>query len=636
MFAARFDPTKPLVRTEEKKVILDSVLPAKRTNEVLDSSPTDDEQDGASEKEENTGEETEGESSTNESGEIHLENMGEDDMSGDDDESDKHASVLNRFHNTLKMQDTQLNEDYDHEESDGEENSRHDSSHHLVPIPQPKKVRNLTLNSQEARTQEMAVAWHDFVKVVYDPSMVKAFKSYGHFLDSAILANLEAQLLQSTFPVQTAILDALLPSLFFQQANSKSCFPKKVGDVLVNASTGSGKTLAYCLPVVQSLFRRTVNRLRCLILVPTKILISQVYQTMIKLTRGTSLIVAMSKLENSLKEEHKKFESQEPDILIITPGRLVDHLELRSFNVKNLKFLVLDEADRLLNQSFQNWCSVLITHLKREKPNGAAKNVVKMVFSATLTSNTEKLHNLNLNKPRLFLMDTVKLYHLPRLLQEYNFSIPSAKNFAKPLYALRLIISMSKEPFRVLMFVRSNQASMRLAALFEIMMQTPLGSARKIKISSINSNNSKGHNRKLIQAFASANANESAQGAQVMICTDLMSRGVDISKVSHVVNYDLPISSQQYVHRCGRTARAHESGIAINLLVGKGERKFWEDQINVDLSRDVDGCQVRSTNERDNDNEILSLSKEDEQVYRNCLGSLKSVAFTSEHNSAKT
>nr|CAI6713992.1 CMF_HP1_G0048680.mRNA.1.CDS.1 [Saccharomyces cerevisiae] len=141
--------------------------------------------------------------------------------------------------------------------------------------------------------------------------------------------------------------DSILPVLNFTLNVSKRNFTRRIGDILVNAATGSGKTLAYSIPIVQTLFKRQINRLRCIIIVPTKLLINQVYTTLTKLTQGTSLIVSIAKLENSLKDEHKKLSNLEPDILITTPGRLVDHLNMKSINLKNLKFLIIDEADRL-------------------------------------------------------------------------------------------------------------------------------------------------------------------------------------------------------------------------------------------------------------------------------------------------
>ena len=191
--------------------------------------------------------------------------------------------------------------------------------------------------------------------------------------------------------------------------------------------------MAYSIPIVQTLFKRQINRLRCIIIVPTKLLINQVYTTLTKLTQGTSLIVSIAKLENSLKDEHKKLSNLEPDILITTPGRLVDHLNMKSINLKNLKFLIIDEADRLLNQSFQGWCPKLMSHLKTDKLDTLPGNVIKMIFSATLTTNTEKLNGLNLYKPKLFLKQTDKLYQLPNKLNEFNINIPTAKSVYKPL-----------------------------------------------------------------------------------------------------------------------------------------------------------------------------------------------------------
>ena len=464
----------------------------------------------------------------------------------------------------------------------------------------------------------------------------RPYTSYQDSLEPKLLNNITKYFSNDTFPIQTILLDTLLPVLNFSQRITKKNFTRRVGDILVNASTGSGKTLAYSIPIVQTLSKRSVNKLRALIIVPTKLLIHQVYDTLSKLSQGTSLIISISKLESSLKEEHQKLQNLEPDVLIITPGRLVDHLNMGSISLKNLKMLVLDEADRLLNQSFQNWCFELMNRLKTDKLDQMPGNVIKMVFSATLTTNTQKLHDLNLYSPKLFVMDSVKLYHLPAMLQEFNINIPTAKSLYKPLLLLRLLKEQSTA--RILVFAKSNEASLRLATLLNILINKNmenLSTTKRYEITSINSNNSKSENKKLVATFAAAATDENIN--KILITTDLMSRGVDITNVTDVINYDVPISSQQYVHRCGRTARANTKGNVYNMLVGKGERNFWSQHIDNDVARDVNGFtpklwgvqeEVEQPEEEEEDSKVrtnafLQISKEEDAIYKECLQNLK-------------
>ncbi|CEP61099.1 putative ATP-dependent RNA helicase DBP6 LALA0_S02e06700g [Lachancea lanzarotensis] len=629
MFAARFDPSQVQNLSEPAGVFktqLRPVVPSKRGKESDDESESESESES---KQEDVKESREPDGSGSE---VSLSDVEALEASSDgpepnsDDQissigtvlNDKHSGLYNRFQKTLSLQEKLRSSDLIETE---DEKTEALEQHDLVPIPQPAVVKNTFPSAEAATVMSKSAAWLQTQKVYYDNSMVKPFASYETQLNDKLLANITTKFSDQTFPVQTILLDTVLPKLRFAQSVNKRQFPRRVGDILVNASTGSGKTLAYSIPVVQSLSKRTVNRLRCLIVVPTKILIHQVFETLTKLSQGTSLITGISKLENSLRDEHKKFQNQQPDILIITPGRLVDHLQLNSFDLKNLKFLVLDEADRLLNQSFQNWCSVIMNRLKSDKNERAPVSVIKMVFSATLTTNTEKLHNLELNRPSLFMMDSVKLYHLPKLLQEHNVQIPTAKSFAKPLFLMQLIVALSDNNSRILVFARSNEASLRLATLLQLMSaKRILNTDANLEVTSINSNNTKGLNSKLIKQFAAVGSNKTVK---VLVATDLMSRGIDIDNITNVINYDPPISSQQYVHRCGRTARAQAQGVAFNLLVGKGEQKFWTEHIDSDLSRDADGCHPKSHDEVDALKDILTTSPDVEENYRKCLEQLK-------------
>lgn len=636
MFAVRFDPAKVVATSATKETA--SILPLKRANSLdeQNDSSQDDYEDVNIESEvhkdiilDTSGndfiENEESVDTSDESMEIDL----DDDDSKYDDEilAKKHTSVLSRFQQTITLQDRMLPADLvkNHLEMDGEEEVE---QHPLEQIPQPAIIK--TTHASQIPGEHKSVAWINAKKVHYDNSMVKPFASYSEDLQPRLLHNIEKYFSTNSFPIQTALLDKMLPVLNVSMATTKKHLTRRIGDILVNASTGSGKTLGYSIPIVQALSKRTVNRLRVLIVVPTKLLINQVYETISKLSQGTGLIISMAKLENSVKEEHKKFLQLEPDILIVTPGRLVDHLQMKSVSLKNLMMLVLDEADHLLNQSFQNWFPELTNKLKIDKSDQMPGNVIKMVFSATLTTNTGKLHGLQLYNPHLFMMDSVKLYNLPGRLQEYNIDIPSAKSSYKPLVLLRLLDRLTGA--KILVFAKSNESSLRLASLLNIMIEKGLGKAHDI--ASINSNNTRAENKKMVHEFAVSDA---IIKNRILITTDLMSRGIDIDDITEVINYDLPIASQQYIHRCGRTARAQSEGNAYNLLVGRGERKFWKQHIDEDISRDANGCSPRAWNENSTvqtwdptGNEVsrtqdsmMHVSEQDEEIYRSCLEILK-------------
>lgn len=634
MFAVRFDPNNVVQEVEE--VERSPVLPVKRARAEEDES--EDEEEDADELEaededvkEDEMEVTDKQEDVEESGsssseeEIDENEEGEEEMQETEEVPMKHSSIMSRFNQTLSLQD-KIAEGALSVTDEGELQDEI-PQHALEQIPQPAIVRDEVAN--RTSNEHKSVAWLNASKVHYDSSMIKPFASFADEMQPKLLQNVEKYFSPSSFPIQTALLEDLLPVINFSLVATKKHLTRRVGDVLVNASTGSGKTLAYSIPIVQLLSKRTVNRLRALIIVPTKLLINQVYDTVSKLAQGTGLIISISKLENSLKEEHKKFEQSEPDVLIITPGRLVDHLQMKSISMKNLQILVLDEADHLLNQSFQNWCPELLKQITAAKHDQRPGNVIKMVFSATLTTNTEKLHGLNLNNPKLFITDSVKLYTLPEKLQEYVINIPTSKSLYKPLILLHLLDNLNHA--KILVFVKSNEASLRLASLLNILVDQT--SSQEHVVQTINSNNSRSENKRLVNEFSSV---ECESKNRVLITTDLMSRGIDINDISDVINYDLPISSQQYVHRCGRTARAQSKGNAYNLLVGKGERDFWRAQIDEDMSREVNGLLPKTWGSKDSlpdeDSEsgetdsLLSISSEEEDRYKQSLQLLKEKA----------
>ncbi|GAV53226.1 hypothetical protein ZYGR_0AI05100 [Zygosaccharomyces rouxii] len=604
MFAVRFDPSEAELPKEKP------LVPQKRAAESDDDSDEVQESEDESQEPERQKDESEDESEDKSREKLPEEPEGQEDVQNQDTSdihSKKHDSVISRFQQTLKLQEKLPQANLIDEEKEASDTE----ARPLEQIPQPAKVRNT--HSGEAFEERKSIAWRNTTKVHYDNQMVKPFASYQDQLQPRLLANIQQYFSKDTFPIQTVLLDNTLSLLNFTLGVTKKNLTRRVGDILVNASTGSGKTLAYSIPIIEALSKRTVNKLRVLVIVPTKLLIGQVFDTMSKLAQGTGLIISISKLENSLKEEHQKFMNYEPDILIVTPGRLVDHLQIGSITMKNLMMLVLDEADHLLNQSFQNWSTELMNNIKSHKLDQMPGNVIKMVFSATLTTNTEKLHGLHLYNPKLFVRDSVKLYNLPDKLQEYNVNVPTAKSLYKPLFLLHLLNRLQNA--KALVFVKSNEASLRLAPLLAIMIEKRMGASHNVL--SVNSNNTKSENKRLVHQFATSDTKESNQ---ILITTDLMSRGIDINDITDVINYDPPISSQQYVHRCGRTARALGRGNAHNLLVGKGERKFWT-QIEKDISRNVGYEPIISTEQ---DESIVNVSENENEVYKLCLEILRS------------
>ncbi|XBW35420.1 hypothetical protein QEN19_000986 [Hanseniaspora menglaensis] len=500
-------------------------------------------------------------------------------------ETNKHSSILERFKQTVTMQDSLPEETNLEPENDVE-------LHDLVPIPQPAKVFL-------PRTKQVFLneSWSHLNKIFYNMTAECEWSKFHEqkLINDTLYENIINNMkFEKTMPVQTTIFENYLPMLLKNYSISKSNYTSKSGDVLINSFTGSGKTLAYLIPILEVLMSRRLSKLRCVIVLPTTILIQQVYTTIIKLIKNSDLVVATSKPNStSLKEEIEKFKNLKLDILISTPGRLVDHLNSGSISFQDLKFLVMDESDKLLNQSYQDWVNIVMKSIEQI-------NVTKFVVSATLTKNTEKLELLKLNPIRtnLFLLKDEEendgnedddkdhkkdgIYQLPNGLQEYSIKLKFKDSLYKPMFLAKLlnfIQTSSNISKKILVFVNSNQSSLRLTPLLEKIVSQYNNNT---SVYSINSNNTNMQNKQALENF---NANDSGKST-VLVTTDVMSRGIDL-QITDVINYNLPISSQQYVHRIGRTARGvnKDIGNVYNIFVGNDDYKYYTKQIDRYLKR---------------------------------------------------
>lgn len=469
----------------------------------------------------------------------------------------KHLSIFEKFHSSIPNNELSLAESESESEDDVEKQD-------LAPLPQPALPRDRRLVSNQAHLKNL-----DWLATPQysSPELTKPFDQFP--LRRGILENLTTLGYKEAFSVQLSVLDILLEDI-----QKNKLLPDFRGDLLVNASTGSGKTLAYLIPIIEALTPRKVPRLRAIVLVPTRPLINQVKTTLQQLSKGTTLQVVTLKSDVSIKEEGRKLQQNQPDILVSTPGRLVEHLSNNSIDLQHLRFLVIDEADRLLNQSFQNWCQVLVSSIERHHPVGTSNisnkwqlRPQKMIFSATLTTDAGKLALLKFNKPRLVVVNAEnrlvdELFSVPPTLAEYSISLGSAKSSFKPLILAKFLQAHNKLS-NVLVFTKSNEASLRLSKLLSLLFQ---GSINVMHINS--TNNTSSVRNKILKDFSS-------QAINILVATDLIARGIDIASISDVINYDLPNSSREYVHRVGRTARANQAGHAYSFCFGKGETKFF-------------------------------------------------------------
>lgn len=472
----------------------------------------------------------------------------------------------------------------------------------LVPLPQPELPRDKKLSSMSTHLKNLD--WLTEPQYV-SPSDSKSFNDFQ--LSPFMINNLENMGFSTAFAVQVSVLEMMTPEL-----RARKLMPDAFGDILVNASTGSGKTLAYLIPIIESLHKRVVPRVRAIILVPTKPLINQVKATLLQLSSGTNLQIMALKNDISISDERELLRNSIPDILVSTPGRLVEHLIGDSITLSSLQFLVIDEADRLLNQSFQNWSQILLDRMNNEiNINEEWRLLVqKLVFSATLTTDAGKLSSLKFYKPRLIVVNDTKqlvneIFTVPTTLSEFKIHLGVAKSSLKPLILARFLISKGKLS-NVLVFTKSNESSIRLAELLTILFKKL---SIDVNVSFINSTNNRTSVRtKILKQFDSQTIN-------ILIATDLIARGIDLTSITDVINYDLPNSSREYVHRVGRTARANQIGHAYSFCFGKGENS-WFNSLIKDVSRkgEVENIDLAV-------GELISTS--DEEAYLSSLEQLQ-------------
>ncbi|KAA8527189.1 hypothetical protein F0562_008582 [Nyssa sinensis] len=305
-------------------------------------------------------------------------------------------------------------------------------------------------------------------------------------------------------------------------------------DLIGLAQTGSGKTGAFALPVLQALLETPHAFFAC-VLSPTRELAIQIAEQFEALGSGIGIKCAV--LVGGVDYVQQGIAlGKRPHIVVATPGRLVDHLSnTKGFSLRTLKYLVLDEADRLLNEDFEKAIDEILNVIPRERKT--------YLFSATMTNKVRKLQRACLRNP-VKIEAASKYSTVDTLKQQYRFI--AAKH--KDCYLVYILTEMSGSTSMV--FTRTCDSTRILALILR-----NLG-LRAIPISGQMSQ------AKRLGALNKFKAGE----CNILICTDVASRGLDIPSVDMVINYDIPTNSKDYIHRVGRTARAGRSGVAISLV----------------------------------------------------------------------
>ncbi len=308
-------------------------------------------------------------------------------------------------------------------------------------------------------------------------------------------------------------------------------------DVIAGAQTGTGKTAAFGLPIIQTLASRQqagTSDIRALILVPTRELAQQVFDNLVSYSRNTGLKIVTIYGGVSFNVQVGNLRNG-CDILVATPGRLLDHLFTQTFTIDNVETWVLDEADRMLDMGFQPDIQRILKRLNPQRQT--------LFFSATFDSKIRAFAQTLMNDPVLVQVaadnataDTVE-----------QIVYPVDRNKKSQLLAY-LIGSRNWQ--QVLVFTKTRQGSDALAKELKL---------DGIKAASINGDKSQGARQKALDDFKSGKV-------RALIATDVAARGIDIDQLEQVVNFDMPYKAEDYIHRIGRTGRAGKAGQACSFM----------------------------------------------------------------------
>jgi len=336
-------------------------------------------------------------------------------------------------------------------------------------------------------------------------------------LDSRLMQGIKVAGYETATPIQEAAIPAAV----------------RGRDIIGTAQTGTGKTAAFVLPILNRLIESPRGMPRALIVTPTRELAEQIYQVVRALSVGTKLRsatvyggVTASRQIKALKEG--------VDVLVATPGRLLDLVQQRHARLERIEVLVIDEADRMFDMGFLPDLRRIIKAVPVQRQT--------MLFSATFPPEVELLAKQSLIDPQKIAMGISRPAHT---VTHALYPVPSHLKSGLLLKLLKQIDSDS-----VLVFTRTKHRADKLARQI---------AHAGFHVTSLHSNRTQGQREQALRGFKSGHF-------RIMVATDIAARGLDIESISHVINYDMPDTADAYIHRIGRTGRAERTGDAFTLV----------------------------------------------------------------------
>ena len=351
-----------------------------------------------------------------------------------------------------------------------------------------------------------------------DTSLQVNFRDLG--VSEALVKDLAMAGLSSPTPIQTQAIPLALTGR----------------DVIGCAQTGTGKTAAFVIPIIERLAQLPKTEPQVLILAPTRELAVQILSTIETLGRRRGIFATVLVGGADMQAQVRGLR-QRPDILVATPGRLLDHMWNGTVNLLPIKILVLDEADRMLDMGFAPQIKQILTALPEERQT--------LLFSATLPSDLTQVIEANVNNP-VRVMVTPSATTADGVMQALHYTTHTGKP--------NLLLSLLKdEQETVLIFTRTKQRADHVGGVL---------SRAGYRVGVLHGDRSFSQRRSALDGFK--------RGVfRMLVATDIAARGIDVANIGHVINFDLPYCPEDYVHRIGRTARMKATGRATSFITAE-------------------------------------------------------------------
>lgn len=319
-------------------------------------------------------------------------------------------------------------------------------------------------------------------------------------------------------------------------------------DIIGKSKTGSGKTAAFGIPLLDSI--NHAPHVQALVLAPTRELAVQISRELEKFGKYTGLKFAT--VYGGVSMFHQVRDIKKADIVIGTPGRVLDHLNRKTLNLSKISHFVLDEADQMVDMGFVKDIEKILKFTKRNKQ--------MILFGATISHEVELIRRKYMNKPQVA---ESEVHVTEEYLEQYYYNVQKQKKFSLLVHLLNV-----EKANQIIVFCSSIRTVELIAKNLK---------AQKIKSGMIHGKMNQNKRMRAIKEFNNGNQN-------ILVASPVAARGLDIKNVSHIFNYDLSKDPQEYVHRVGRTARAGESGKAFTLLSSKDHPVFRQILQDYDLN----------------------------------------------------